>query len=752
MGFSSIATEKREKEAENLRSFIIYSLIASAALHIGVLSLGIGNLLLARIPEIDSEPIEVAIVEAPLEEQVKLSPAKAKESSGGGGGGAGGGGRQASQLPSQPSMGLATNSLGTSSGGAIARQPISQPLAQTNPGIDISQATHVATSKPSASIASNLQAQPEAIATSKPSASIASNLQAQPEAIATSKPSASITPNLQAQPEAIATSKPSASIASNLQPQPEAIATPKPSASITPNLQAQPEAIATPKPSASITPNLQAQPEAIATSKPSASITPNLQAQPEAIATSKPSASITPNLQPALQTPSIPATSTAIAPPLDNDRLRKLLEQAQNNISRQGTVNQAREGSITGNGNLAANNPSSGTGNTTGNGIGSNTGNSSGTRGTGTGTGNGSGNGSGIGSGTGSGNGSGNGIGSNTGNSSGTRGTGTGTGNGSGNGSGIGSGTGSGNGSGIGSGIGSGTGSGNGSGIGSGTGSGNGSGTGNGTGASNGNASDKKPQEENKITAAPTPETPKPDNTDIKLNLADCQECKIYYPESVRHRRIEGNPEVAIDYDENGRVTNVRLTRSSGHRELDNALLEQARDFKLKPSVGGKQGIRVEGNYAMEGSRSQRRLRARQRKKEEQRLQREAQARQRENYVANTNQTPENSRKLPSTGIITDVTPEIRNHSTPEETPVENETPRQRRAESGEGEVESGNSQETPPSSQEEETTKKVRRLRDILRGTQPQPESLPVEPSQSTEAPGQSEAKPADSADTVTR
>lgn len=93
MGLSSIAAEQREKEVEALKSFLTYSLIGSLALHIGVLTFGIGNFL-NRVPEIADELAEVAIVDPPIQD---LEP-KQEESIGGSGTGsegdsiAGGGG------------------------------------------------------------------------------------------------------------------------------------------------------------------------------------------------------------------------------------------------------------------------------------------------------------------------------------------------------------------------------------------------------------------------------------------------------------------------------------------------------------------------------------------------------------------------------------------------------------------------------------------------------------------------------------
>ncbi|MEH2338257.1 TonB family protein [Nostoc sp.] len=70
MSFSGITVEQRSKEVEALKSFLTYSLIGSLALHIGVLSSGIGNYL-TRVPTNEDDPIEVAIIDTPTPEPEK---------------------------------------------------------------------------------------------------------------------------------------------------------------------------------------------------------------------------------------------------------------------------------------------------------------------------------------------------------------------------------------------------------------------------------------------------------------------------------------------------------------------------------------------------------------------------------------------------------------------------------------------------------------------------------------------------------
>ena len=233
------------------------------------------------------------------------------------------------------------------------------------------------------------------------------------------------------------------------------------------------------------------------------------------------------------------------------------------------------------------------------------------------------------GGGGGGGGGSGVGLGSGSGIAVGTSsGIGTGGGTGSGTGSGIGSGTGTGTGSGTGSGIGSGTGSGIGSGTGSGTGSGIGSGTGSGIGSGVGN----RPT----VATAPTP--PKINSSGNGNGRAACRECNAKYPEAARRRGVEGRVEVAVDTDAQGNVTNVRIARSSGNRDLDEETKRQAREWKLKPAEGGRQGVSIATEFALQGSRRYRQV-------QERKTQRQAQERERTQQTAAANSTQETPRR-----------------------------------------------------------------------------------------------------------
>ncbi|MFO5491598.1 MAG: TonB family protein, partial [Cuspidothrix sp.] len=139
--------------------------------------------------------------------------------------------------------------------------------------------------------------------------------------------------------------------------------------------------------------------------------------------------------------------------------------------------------------------------------------------------------------------------------------------------------------------VGNGTGLGVGNGTGLGVGNGTGAGVGNGTSAGNETGNTPKP-ENTPIATAPKP----PRENGSKLNRADCLECQIKYPDNARRRGVEGNPEVAIDTDDQGNVTRVRLISSSGDSELDEAAQQAAQQWKLTPTEGGREGVRASVN------------------------------------------------------------------------------------------------------------------------------------------------------------
>lgn len=59
------------------------------------------------------------------------------------------------------------------------------------------------------------------------------------------------------------------------------------------------------------------------------------------------------------------------------------------------------------------------------------------------------------------------------------------------------------------------------------------------------------------------------------------------YPTVALHRRLEGTAEAEVDIDATGKVTNCRVTKSSGHEVLDKATCKSiAKRGKFVPGVG----------------------------------------------------------------------------------------------------------------------------------------------------------------------
>ena len=68
MSFASITLREREKESKALRIFLTCSLAGSLIFHLALLASGIGKYLLNRVPEVDSEPVEITLLDTPIEE------------------------------------------------------------------------------------------------------------------------------------------------------------------------------------------------------------------------------------------------------------------------------------------------------------------------------------------------------------------------------------------------------------------------------------------------------------------------------------------------------------------------------------------------------------------------------------------------------------------------------------------------------------------------------------------------------------
>ncbi|MTJ11162.1 TonB family protein [Anabaena sp. UHCC 0187] len=264
-------------------------------------------------------------------------------------------------------------------------------------------------------------------------------------------------------------------------------------------------------------------------------------------------------------------------------------------------------------------------------------------------------------------------------------------------------------------------------------GNGTGTGVGNGTGTGVGNETGNKPKPENTpIATAPKPTI----ENSSKLNRADCLQCQIKYPDRARRRGAEGNPEVAIDTDNRGNVTRVRLIRSSGDSELDEAAQKAAQEWKLTPTEAGREGVRASVNFAIKGSQRHRKLQERQIKKERE-------APQNKPEKADSTSTPIESPQRKKTSIITDVIPENTTRYRQESPPSESKpvSPRRQRVEPEQPkETEESKPRRRSPQPVKSDTNNQVdegraeriqksrRRLEEILRRRQKSSESPPAE------------------------
>jgi TonB family protein len=206
----------------------------------------------------------------------------------------------------------------------------------------------------------------------------------------------------------------------------------------------------------------------------------------------------------------------------------------------------------------------------------------------------------------------------------------------------------------------SGSGTGNGTGNGNGNGSGTLNGTGNANGTGNGTGSGRR-----EIAVAPTQtkiptQVEKPEGNGGSGGSGDgraaCKDCKVKYSEGARRRKAEGRVEVAVDTDKDGNVTNARLSRSSGDRELDEEHLRQARQWKLKPAEQGRQGVNIATEYSISGSSRNRKVRERQQQREERERQRQVAAASSDNNNSGDETSRRRRRNLEaSSGNNTDV-------------------------------------------------------------------------------------------------
>lgn len=159
-----------------------------------------------------------------------------------------------------------------------------------------------------------------------------------------------------------------------------------------------------------------------------------------------------------------------------------------------------------------------------------------------------------------------------------------------------------------GTGFGTTTGTSSGSGTGTGRGSGNGFGSGSGTGRGTGSGSTQgTPQGQGRGSG---------DAEGSGSGRLACRNCsKPKYPERARKRGVEGAAKVAVDVDDKGNVTNVRVTQSSGDAELDEAAARAARRWKFDTPNGARQGVVAKVDFALEGSQRHRQVQEREKRR-----------------------------------------------------------------------------------------------------------------------------------------
>ena len=68
MSFASTALRQRERESKALRIFLACSLAGSLIFHLALLASDIGKYLFNRVPDIEDEPVEITLLDTPIEE------------------------------------------------------------------------------------------------------------------------------------------------------------------------------------------------------------------------------------------------------------------------------------------------------------------------------------------------------------------------------------------------------------------------------------------------------------------------------------------------------------------------------------------------------------------------------------------------------------------------------------------------------------------------------------------------------------
>jgi TonB family protein len=145
-----------------------------------------------------------------------------------------------------------------------------------------------------------------------------------------------------------------------------------------------------------------------------------------------------------------------------------------------------------------------------------------------------------------------------------------------------------------------------------------------------------------KVATAPINTAPRTDSGNGN-GRATCRDCNANYPEWARKRGIEGRVDVAVDTDEHGNVTNVRLLKSSGNDRLDAEHLSRARKWKLKGSSRGREGVIIGTEYAIKDSQRYRQLQERKKRREAEARNTETPRRRRRVLISTSDEIPNTS-------------------------------------------------------------------------------------------------------------
>jgi protein TonB len=76
------------------------------------------------------------------------------------------------------------------------------------------------------------------------------------------------------------------------------------------------------------------------------------------------------------------------------------------------------------------------------------------------------------------------------------------------------------------------------------------------------------------------------------------------YPASAQAQGIEGKAIVEVSVDSNGKVVDVKISSSSGNKELDDAAMDAAKSWVFTPDAAGKSGVealQVPVNFSVGG-------------------------------------------------------------------------------------------------------------------------------------------------------